>query len=564
MAAALRPLVHSLPDDHDSSLTFRPHTLIRPFMLWRRLAAATAALLPWLVAAQSAPAPSPTLARIRQRGTLLVGSAFKYRTFVYHNRQTGQYEGFCVDIAKALAKRELGDPSKLEWRYAAGTGWDNIQPVIKGEVDVIIDAVAANQDKKSVVDFSDEFFHSGSALLVPRGSPIRGVSDLGKGTRVLYFVLDEDWKTLKSLAPEATYVEYADPRDAFEALQAGKGDVYTDPMTHLFDAAAQAPGFVAVGRYPDRTFSIVSPRSDPAFLADLNDFLETLHATGEYERLFQKWFGPVGGNETRPPSPGWNGPVEKQEPVAASSAEEGRSEGLDRIRARGRIIVGSAFKFHQLNFKNPRTGEPEGFMVDIARRLAGALVGDPSKVEWRFTGDGNNVGHVIRGDVDFLIDAVGREPQKTSVTAYSDEIFHSGSGLLVPTGSPIRYVGDIDDNTRVIYCRTNLDVKYIRAEVPGAIYLGFDTPMECIAALKAGKGDLFTDTVTHLYSAASQNPGYQVRGRYTDRSYSIICRKGDPALLARVNRFIKDLKSGGEYERLYATWITPYAGVGAR
>ena len=79
-----------------------------------------------VLAADGAPlaelmADSPAIAAIKQRDRLIVGSAMKFPTFVYKNAATREYEGFLVDIAKALANKLLGDGTKVEWRYAAGT-----------------------------------------------------------------------------------------------------------------------------------------------------------------------------------------------------------------------------------------------------------------------------------------------------------------------------------------------------------------------------------------------------------------------------------------------------------
>ena len=76
---------------------------------------------------------SPTIARILQRGRIVVGSGFKFRTFNYKNAETGENEGFLVDVSRALAKRLLGDVHKVEFRYAAGNmGSGNVLYVVRG------------------------------------------------------------------------------------------------------------------------------------------------------------------------------------------------------------------------------------------------------------------------------------------------------------------------------------------------------------------------------------------------------------------------------------------------
>ena len=53
------------------------------------------------------------------------------------------------------------------------------------------------------------------------------------------------------------------------------------------------------------------------------------------------------------------------------------------IRRRGRVIVGVDQSTNLFSFRDPVSGELQGFDVDIAREVARDLVGDPDKVEFR-------------------------------------------------------------------------------------------------------------------------------------------------------------------------------------
>ena len=109
----------------------------------------------------------------------------------------------------------------------------------RNDIDVIIDVTPSSHEKLQQVDFSEEIFRSGSGLLVKKGSPIKGVQDLRKGTRVLYVTENKDIEKLKSLAPEATYIGFPDSKQAVAALKAGKGNIFTQVVTHLYRTASQ-------------------------------------------------------------------------------------------------------------------------------------------------------------------------------------------------------------------------------------------------------------------------------------------------------------------------------------
>ena len=251
----------------------------------------TAALSP-AQAASDPPQGSATLEIIRKRGKLLVGNKFGFQTFNYRDA-SGRNEGYMADLARALAKRMLGDENKVEFRKTTDeTRFDMLE---RNEIDLIIDLTPISEEKLQHADFSDEIFRSGSGLLVKKGSSIRGVDDLRKGTRVLYVTENKDIEKLKAMAPDATYIGFHDSKEAMAALKAGKGDAFTQVVTHLYRAASQDPDYVVVNRFTDKPYLIAFRKGDTVMRDYLNAFLGSLKASGEYDRAFDKWFAPFGG-----------------------------------------------------------------------------------------------------------------------------------------------------------------------------------------------------------------------------------------------------------------------------
>jgi putative glutamine transport system substrate-binding protein len=245
----------------------------------------------------------------------------------------------------------------------------------------------------------------------------------------------------------------------------------------------------------------------------------------------------------------------------ASDAKPGRSETLENIRKRGKLIVASEQKFPMMNIKDPATGRNEGFMADLARALAKNVLGDENKVEWITVDDDTRLPFVAEGKADIILDTTGKSEEKAKVVDFStEETFRSGSGLLVKKGSPIKSIADIRKGTRVLYVKANPDIKVIKAKAPEAIYIEFENSKDALEALKAGKGDVFTQVVTHLFRAASQEPDYVVVSRFTNKPYNILIKKDDAALRAYLDDFLHSMKASGEYDRLYTKWFGKYGG----
>ena len=237
---------------------------------------------------------------------------------------------------------------------------------------------------------------------------------------------------------------------------------------------------------------------------------------------------------------------------------------LDQIRQRDRLIVGNKQVFPVFNSKDAATGRNEGFFAEVARALAKQILGDENKVTFVVTTDENRFEKLAHGEVDLLIDTIPVNDEKQKVADFSDETFCSGSAFLVKKGSAFRGIGDVRPGTRIAYAKANEDIALIRARAPGATYLEFEDSKEALQALKDGRADTFTQVVTHLYRAASQDANYTLVGRFTTKPYHVFVRKGDIGTHAYVNKFLHTLRASGEYDRLYKKWFTPYGGDGVR
>lgn len=238
-----------------------------------------------------------TLAAIRQRDRLIVGNKQVFPTFNAKDPATGRNEGFFADLARALAERLLGDANKVEFHVT--TDEDRFAKLAGGEVDVLIDTIPTSEEKERLADRSTETFRSGSALLVRKGGPIRGLDDLKAGTRIAYVKANEDIAVLRTRVPDAIYLEHESSAEALKTLLAGRADAFTQVVTHLFRAASREADYTVTGRLTTKPYYIFLRKGDTELQARLNDFLRELRDRGDYDRLYRKWFAAYGGETLR-------------------------------------------------------------------------------------------------------------------------------------------------------------------------------------------------------------------------------------------------------------------------
>lgn len=233
---------------------------------------------------------SKTYDAIKKRGKLVAGVKFDTNLFGLKNPASGNVEGFDVDMAKALAKKILGDETKVELKEV--TSKTRIPMLQNGEIDIIIATMTITEERKQQVEFSDVYFKAGQALLVKKGSPIKSIADIKKGTKVLAVKGSTSAKNIREKTPDATVLEFENYQDAFTALKAGQGDALTTDNAILFGMMKQDPGYEVVGdTFTEEPYGMAIVKGDTGFAGVVNEMLKDMKASGQYDKLYEQWMG---------------------------------------------------------------------------------------------------------------------------------------------------------------------------------------------------------------------------------------------------------------------------------
>lgn len=264
--------------------------------LTRRIAAAGLTLAVLLAGAAPAFAET-TLEKIARTGTLVVGTRTSSPPFGFIDKQNS-WVGFSVDLAKlvhASVEKKLGKPIKFELKES--TPATRIPLLTSGAVDLISGTMTITRARRDSLDFSAVFFVTGAQFLVKKGSPIRGVQSIA-GKRVGAQQGSTNEKVIREKHPQAQLVVFPDQAAAFTALVQGKIDTYTNDGVQLAGLKAKAPNpgeWDVVGEFFTYEPYGIAMRKNESDFRNLVDFaLMDAIETGEYQKLYDKWFGPQG------------------------------------------------------------------------------------------------------------------------------------------------------------------------------------------------------------------------------------------------------------------------------
>src|ERR687887_1861455 len=255
-----------------------------------------------VVVAFGAAAPSlaqpDTLEKIKSTGVLIIGTRTGSPPFAYVNKNN-EWVGFSIDLVEQLVKpsveKAVGRQIKIEKKES--TPPTRIPLLTSNAVDLIAGTMTDTPQRRESVDFSLTFFYTGAQFLVKKGSPIKGVNDIG-GKRIATQQGSTNAKIIREKYPQAQLREFPDQPAAFQALAQGQVDAYTNDGIQLYGLKAKAPNpndWEVVGDfYSEEPYGMALRKGDSKFKAAVDAGLRKGFESGKYFEIYDKWFGPKG------------------------------------------------------------------------------------------------------------------------------------------------------------------------------------------------------------------------------------------------------------------------------
>jgi len=219
-------------------------------------------------------------------GVVKIGNNAEYPPFESVDA-SGKIVGFDPDIIAAIAKA-----AGFEFELI-NTRWDGIFVALaSGEFGAVISAATITDERKQTVDFSDPYFNAGQMIAVKQGSPIKTPADLdGKKVGVQLGTTGDIWVSDNT---KAEVVRYDEITLAFQALGNGDVDAIVNDGPTSADIIKANPelGATLVGEpFTEENYGIAVSKDKPELLAAINKGLAAVKASGEYDKIYETWFG---------------------------------------------------------------------------------------------------------------------------------------------------------------------------------------------------------------------------------------------------------------------------------
>lgn len=239
-----------------------------------------------------------TLDKVKSSGSITVAYRESSIPFSYLDGNA-QPTGFGWEICQRIVddvKKATGR-ADLKVQTQSVTSANRIPLLMNGTIDIECGSTTNNSDRAKQVAFATNYFYTGTRLLVKAGSPIKSHTDLA-GKKVVSTTGTTNYRIMRSYNDEKKLgFELLGAKDHAESallVQSGRADAFAmdDILLYGLKASAQDPAALAVvaEALQVEPYAIMLRKDDPSFKALVDATLARLMDSGDFERLYKKWF----------------------------------------------------------------------------------------------------------------------------------------------------------------------------------------------------------------------------------------------------------------------------------
>jgi glutamate transport system substrate-binding protein len=227
-----------------------------------------------------------TMAELQEAGEITIGVKFDVPPFGLNNPQTGEVEGFDVDLGTYIAER-LG----VEPVFREATTDNRIPLLVDGTIDLILSTMTITEERDLEIDFSEPYYVANGDVLVPEGSDIQSLEDLN-GNTVCTALGSTYQETIKQEAPDAQLRLVDLYSECFDQVQTGQVDAVSTDNVILTGMTIQDDSLQLLDLdYTTEPYGAGIPEGDTEFKQFVDESIAEFIDSGQWQETYDEWVG---------------------------------------------------------------------------------------------------------------------------------------------------------------------------------------------------------------------------------------------------------------------------------
>lgn len=239
--------------------------------------------------------------------------------------------------------------------------------------------------------------------------------------------------------------------------------------------------------------------------------------------------------------------------AVAENPEFAAGSTMAKLAEAGKVTIGVKIDQPGIGFRKPGETLPEGFDIEIARILAGALGIADSDVQWKETISDNREPFLQSGEVDMVAASYSITDDRRDVVGQAGPYYLTGQQLLVREEDKDK-ITTPDDMSGIKVCSVEGSTSLATAEEKyGAEPVPLGTYSECVDQLENGTVDAVTTDGSILLGYAALNPDKLevVTEPFSEERYGIGYKKGDTEMCQFISDTLKQSYDDGTWAKAF-------------
>lgn len=227
---------------------------------------------------------------------------------------------------------------------------------------------------------------------------------------------------------------------------------------------------------------------------------------------------------------------------------------MDDIVKRGYLIAGVDQSTNLWGFRNPHTGELQGFDIDVAKEIAKDIFGQENPpIRFKAINSGQREEVLKNGDVDIVVRTYSITCERLQEVAFSTVYFEAAQRVLVTEKSGIRSIAELGGK-RVCAAENSTSVDNLTEARPRPRPVQAANWTDCLVLLQQGQVDAVSTDNTILAGMAAEDPSTRVVGPpLSQELYGVGIPKQNEDMVRFVNASLEGVRKD-VWKQRFAHW----------
>jgi len=243
---------------------------------------------------------SATLARMQQRGRVVIGVKNDQPGLGQVDPTTNAYSGFDVEIARMVAAGLGFAADRIDYKVVQSAAREDA--ISRGDVDYYVGTYTINDNRKQRVGFAGPYFVAGQSLLVRKDEATITGKETLQGHKVCSVTGSTPIQRVREQNLTTEVVEFQTYTQCVDQLVQGQVDAVTTDDAILKGYASERPDELKVvgATFSTEPYGIGLAHGDDALRGKINDILQASYGDGTWQKIYDGTLGRSGSPSSPP------------------------------------------------------------------------------------------------------------------------------------------------------------------------------------------------------------------------------------------------------------------------